>query len=314
MTAAVVIGIAGLGLVGNALALRWPQMPGAVLGYDVNAAKRAAFETLRPRAARTSIAALAADCDCLLIAVFDDAQVNAVVDGILAVDAIFAAPALRCRQLVCITTVLPATVRSAGERCLAAGITFVEAPISGSSARIAAGEGRMFVGGETAAIEVLTPVLDAITGHRKMIGTLGQASAAKLSTNLVLGLNRMALAEGMALAESLGIARKRYLDLLLDSAATSQAAQEKGPMMVADHFEPPVATVAQHAKDVALMLELSRQTGQRLPMSELHASILRRSIARGDAALDNAAVIRVWQEFAQSKSAAPVNPLPIPAA
>lgn len=308
MTTAAVIGIAGLGLVGNALALRWPQMPGAVLGYDVNAAKCAAFETLRPRAARTSIAALAADCDCLLIAVFDDAQVNAVVDAILA------APALRCRQLVCITTVLPATVRSAGERCIAAGITFVEAPISGSSARIAAGEGRMFVGGETAAIEVLMPVLDAITGHRKMIGTLGQASAAKLSTNLVLGLNRMALAEGMALAESLGIARKRYLDLLLDSAATSRAAQEKGPMMVADHFEPPVATVAQHAKDVALMLELSRQTGQRLPMSELHASILQRSIARGDAALDNAAVIRVWQEFAQSKSAAPVNPSPIPAA
>ena len=308
MTAAAVIGIAGLGLVGNALALRWPQLPGAVLGYDVNTAKCAAFETLRPQAARTSIAALAADCDCLLIAVFDDAQVNAVVDAILA------APALRCHQVVCITTVLPATVRSAGERCIAAGITFVEAPISGSSARIAAGEGRMFVGGETAAIELLTPVLDAITGHRKMIGLLGQASAAKLSTNLVLGLNRMALAEGMALAESLGIARKRYLDLLLDSAATSRAAQEKGPMMVADHFEPPVATVAQHAKDVALMLELSRQTGQRLPMSELHASILQRSIARGDAALDNAAVIRVWQEFAQSKSAAPVNPLPIPAA
>jgi hypothetical protein len=112
-------------------------------------------------------------------------------------------------------------------------------------------------------------LLQAVTQHRKVIGALGQAAAAKLSTNLVLGLNRLALAEGMALAESLGIERARYLDLLLDSAATSRAAQEKGPMMVADHFEPPVATVAQHAKDVGLMLELGRQSGQKLPMSEL---------------------------------------------
>ena len=110
----------------------------------------------------------------------------------------------------------------------------------------------------------------------------------------MLGLNRAALAEGMALAESLGIDRQLYLDLLLDSAATSRAAREKGPMMVADSYTPPVATVTQHAKDVRLMLELGRQTGQALPLTELHRDILQRAIDRGDADLDNAAVIRVW--------------------
>jgi 3-hydroxyisobutyrate dehydrogenase-like beta-hydroxyacid dehydrogenase len=150
----------------------------------------------------------------------------------------------------------------------------------------------MFVGGEPEDIARATPVLETVTAHRKVIGPLGQAAAAKLSTNLVLGLNRLALAEGMALAESLGMERGRYLELLLDSAATSRAAQEKGPMMVADHFEPPVATVTQHAKDVGLMLALGRQTGQALPLTELHRDLLAEAIARGDAALDNAAVIR----------------------
>jgi 3-hydroxyisobutyrate dehydrogenase-like beta-hydroxyacid dehydrogenase len=218
--------------------------------------------------------------------VFDDLQLTAVVDAVLAT------PARRTQQIACITTALPATVGAAGERCIAAGITFVEAPISGSSAKIAAGEGRMFVGGDAAAIERVSPVLSAITPHRKIIGPLGQASAAKLSTNLVLGLNRLALAEGMALAESLGLTRAHYLDLLLDSAATSRAAQEKGPMMVADHFEPPVATIAQHAKDVRLMLALGRASGQPLPLSELHGNLLQQAMARGDAQLDNAAVIR----------------------
>ena len=286
MTVSPTIGIAGLGLVGNALAQRWPAAALSVLGFDVDAAKLAAFGALRPGSGRASIAALAADCDCLLIAVFDDAQLMAVVDALLH------AHPRRVRQLVCITTALPTTLQATGQRTHEAGLTFVEAPISGSSARIAAGEGRMFVGGDPEAIAALAPVLDTITVHRKIIGALGQASAAKLATNLVLGLNRMALAEGMALAESLGIARANYLDLLLDSAATSRAAQEKGPMMAADRYTPPVATIAQHAKDVRLMLELGRQSGQPLPLSTLHQTLLQQSMDRGDTDLDNAAIIR----------------------
>lgn len=286
MTASQTIGIAGLGLVGNALAQRWPATLHSVLGFDVDAAKLARFESLRPGSGRASISALAADCDCLLISVFDDAQVMTVMDALLHNHP------RRVRQVVCITTALPTTLQAAGQRARDADLVFVEAPISGSSARIAAGEGRMFVGGDPEAIAALAPVLDAITVHRKIIGALGQASAAKLATNLVLGLNRMALAEGMALAESLGIARANYLDLLLDSAATSRAAQEKGPMMAADHYTPPVATIAQHAKDVRLMLELGRQSGQPLPLSTLHQTLLQQSMDRGDTDLDNAAIIR----------------------
>ena len=172
MTVSPTIGIAGLGLVGNALAQRWPAAALSVLGFDVDAAKLAAFGALRPGSGRASIAALAADCDCLLIAVFDDAQLMAVVDALLH------AHPRRVRQLVCITTALPTTLQATGQRTHEAGLTFVEAPISGSSARIAAGEGRMFVGGDPEAISALAPVLDTITVHRKIIGALGQASAA----------------------------------------------------------------------------------------------------------------------------------------
>ncbi len=289
MAPAPVVGIAGLGLVGQALAQRLAAAGFTVLGFDVDPARNALLDRAHPGAACASLERLAADCDCLLIAVFDDLQLRAVTAGLLA------ATDRGVSQVICITTALPATLREVGANCSAAGLGFIEAPISGSSAKIAAGEGRMFTGGTPADIERAASLLDAVTVHRKHIGEVGQASAAKLSTNLVLGLNRLALAEGMALAESLGIERARYLDLLLDSAATSRAAQEKGPMMVADHYEPPVATIAQHAKDVRLMLELGRETGQALPLSELHLALLTQSMARGDTNLDNAAIIRTMR-------------------
>ena len=291
MSEAPVVGIAGLGLVGNALARRLIAGGVTVRGFDVDPARGATLDTHHPYASCANLAQLIEVCDCLVIAVFDDGQLRSVVAELLT------APVRRVAQVLCITTALPTTLRTVGGLCAGAGLVFVEAPISGSSAKIAAGEGRMFVGGSEGDIDRVAPLLDAISAHRKVIGAVGQASAAKLATNLVLGLNRAALAEGMALAESLGLSRARYLDLLLDSAATSRAAQEKGPMMVADRYEPPVATIAQHAKDVGLMLALGRETGQALPMSELHMTLLQRAIDRGDAGQDNAAVIRVWKEL-----------------
>lgn len=282
------IGIAGLGLVGMAL---WRRLHGqgyAGTGYDVREAARQTFAAQGGTPAAT-LEALAQSAPCVLVAVFEDAQLLEVTRALLD------APGRTCQAIISITTALPATLQQVARDCASAGVDLIEAPMSGSSEKIAGGEGVMFLGGDEATLARHAALLAAITPHRKHIGTAGQASAAKLSTNLVLGLNRAALAEGMALAESLGIDRQLYLDLLLDSAATSRAAREKGPMMVANRFTPPVATVTQHAKDVRLMLELGRQTGQALPMTELHRDILQRAIDQGDADQDNAAVIRVWR-------------------
>lgn len=290
------VGIAGLGLVGQALWRRLAAQGYAGTGYDVRESARAGFAGAGGVPAG-SIAELARTAPTVLVAVFEDAQLLEVTQALLAT------PGRACDTIVSITTALPATLAAIAQSCAAAGVELIEAPLSGSSEKIAGGEGVMFIGGAAAAIARHQPLLAAITPHRKLIGAAGMASAAKLSTNLVLGLNRAALAEGMALAESLGIPRQTYLDLLLDSAATSRAAREKGPLMVAGKFEPPVATVAQHAKDVRLILELGRQTGQALPLSELHAGILRQAISRGDADLDNAAVIRVWTAARQEPPA-----------
>ena len=114
---------------------------------------------------------------------------------------------------------------------------------------------------------------------------------AKLATNLVLGLNRAVLAEGMVFAQALGISPERFLQLVLATPARSAAAETKGPLMVQGDFTPQ-SRIRQHLKDVELMLTSADGWGLPLPFSLVHAELMRAAVAAGDGDLDNAALIR----------------------
>jgi len=167
-------------------------------------------------------------------------------------------------------------------------VRYVEAPLSGSSEAIRRGEASMFVGGDASGCEDL---LAAISSRRHAVGAVGMASRAKLATNLVLGLNRAALAEGMAFAEMLGIDRRRFLDLYRDSPAASAAAVAKGEKMVSGDYAPE-SRIRQHLKDVQHIRKYARMP---LPLTDAHQKLLDEAVAAGDGELDNAAIIRRWR-------------------
>jgi 3-hydroxyisobutyrate dehydrogenase-like beta-hydroxyacid dehydrogenase len=96
----------------------------------------------------------------------------------------------------------------------------------------------------------------------------------------------------MLFAESLGISRERFLELVMATPARSEAARVKGPRMVQQRFDPPQSRIRQHLKDVQLMLAASAACGQRLPLSEVHAALMQAALRSGDGELDNAAIIR----------------------
>ena len=112
---------------------------------------------------------------------------------------------------------------------------------------------------------------------------------AKLATNLVLGLNRAVLAEGMVFAQQLGIEPEAFLQLVLATPARSDAASIKGAQMVNNQFEPQ-SRIRQHLKDVRLMLGAAQACGQHLPLSATHAALMQAAVDAGDGELDNAAM------------------------
>ena len=279
------IGIVGLGLVGRALSDRLAGAGHTLVGHDRDPAAGAAWAGPGRRVA-ASPAALGADCACVVLAVFDTAGVLDVVEGpagLLAGGA--------TRVLIDCSTGDPDALQALASRLAAQGIDFIEAPLSGSSRQIAAGAATMLVGAAEAALERHATLLAALAPQRIHVGGAGMGARAKLATNLVLGLNRAALAEGLVFAERLGIAPERFLALVLATPARSDAALAKGDLMVRGEFSPQ-SRIRQHLKDVELMLGQAAQAGQRLPLSTVHADLLRAAVAAGDGELDNAAIVR----------------------
>ena len=282
------IGIVGLGLVGQALAARLLAAGFGVTGYDLRAEARAAFGGV----AADSVREVGVRAECVVLAVFDTNDVIGVVEGAEGL----LADGHKVRSIIDCSTGDPAKLAALAERLAQRGVAFIEGPLSGSSQQIAAGDATQLLGGEAAALADCDSVLQALAGQRIHVGAAGMAAKAKLATNLVLGLNRAALAEGMVFAESLGIAPEEFLALVLATPARSGAAEAKGAMMVRGDFAPQ-SRIRQHLKDVELMLTSAASAGQPLPLSQSHAALMRDAIAAGDGDLDNAGLIRQFRRL-----------------
>jgi 3-hydroxyisobutyrate dehydrogenase-like beta-hydroxyacid dehydrogenase len=107
---------------------------------------------------------------------------------------------------------------------------------------------------------------------------------------LILGLNRLALAEGLVFAERLGLDPAAFLDVARGSASYSQVMETKGPKMVSGDFSPE-GRAKQTLKDVHLMLGQAAGVGQKLAMLEVHAAVLEACVRAGEADLDNSVII-----------------------
>ena len=276
------VGLVGLGLVGRALAHRLSIAGCTAIGFDRSAQARAEFAQGNGRIA-ASLAELGTHCEHVVLAVFDTAGVLEVVEGLRGCTTL--------RAVVDCSTGDPDALQALAARLADRGIDFIEAPLSGSSQQIQQGTATMLLGAEPAALQRHGALLEALSSQHIVVGGPGMGARAKLATNLVLGLNRAALAEGLVFAERIGIAPDAFLNLVLATPARSDAALAKGERMVRGDFEPQ-SRIHQHLKDVNLMLEQAAAARQRLPLSEVHAALLRAAVAAGDGELDNAAIIR----------------------
>ncbi len=283
------VGIIGTGLMGTACAGRLRAAGFEVLGYDVDAAKLAPLVALGGRAAG-SIADVARECDRVVLAVFNTDQVEETIEGtqgLLAARPAGASPLI----VLCVSTCDPDRVAALAARLPAARLDLVEAPVSGTSEQTARGDALGLIGGEAAAVDAARDVIGAICPRWHRIGPAGSGGRAKLAINLILGINRAALAEGLVFAERMGLDPAAFLAVARESAAYSQIMDVKGKKMLAGDFSPQ-GYVTQSLKDFTLMLGQARRLKQRLPLGETYKDLMDGCVGAGEGELDNSAVIR----------------------
>jgi putative dehydrogenase len=285
------VGLFGVGLMGEVYAARLIAAGFGVIGFDIDVARMKRLVQIGGRAG--SAAEIARHCDPIVIAVFSTDQVEAVVERALV-------PAASGKIVICTSTCDPDRIAALGAR-VAHDLRFLEAPVSGTSAQVRQGDGVGLIGGDAETAQIAASVLDALFPQRFHIGKVGDGGRAKLAINLILGLNRLALAEGLVFASRLGLDAAAFLHLARASAAASQVMDTKGPKMIAGDFAPE-GRVRQTLKDAQLMLGQARKFGQELPLLKVHAAVLEACIRHGESEKDNSIVIEEIRRRAHDKT------------
>jgi len=274
------VGVIGVGLMGEVYARRLVAAGFTVIGFDVEPAKNARLANFGAQAG--TLADIAQKCEPIVVAVFNTEQVEDVVENALV-------PAASGKIVLVTSTCDPDRIAALGVR-VGDRLRFLETPVSGTSEQVRQGDGVGLIGGDQKIAADAAPVLDALFARSFHIGKIGDGGRAKLAVNLILGLNRLALAEGLVFAARLGLDPAAFLDVARRSAAASQVMDTKGPKMIGGDFAPE-GRVRQTLKDTQLMLDQARKAGQQLPLLQIHADVLQACVRHGDSEQDNSIVI-----------------------
>jgi 3-hydroxyisobutyrate dehydrogenase-like beta-hydroxyacid dehydrogenase len=285
------VAVVGVGLLGSAVASRLLAGGFAVAGYDSRP------DQLRALAAR-GLAAAPSPKD----AVSGADAIFTVLPSLETVESVILGPGgvlasmPRSATILQMSTISPTLTRRLGEAAAAAGVGYLDTPMSGTSAMVERGDCTIFAGGDASLVDACRPVFAAIAKRTVHVGPLGSASLAKLATNLLVALNTAAVAEALVLGAKGGLAPQALLDILKDSAAASKMVDVRGPLMVEHRFEPQMK-LELFLKDFRLMLEEGQRLGVALPLTSLTQQICTATVAAGRGGQDLAALVTTLERM-----------------
>lgn len=285
------VGLVGLGLVGTSLAKRFIQAGYDVIGYDIDP-KRCDQLCEMGVVIVESPAILARYASTVVLSLPTSKQVEEVIfqpSGLLS-------EPVEHRLIVDTTTGDPFETISIVRRVQSLGHSYVDACIIGSSKQVLEGGAVVCMGADEPSVQSCVKVLGSFTNQIFHMGEPGKGIQAKLVANLVLGLNRLALAEGLMVAETLRLDLDNVLQLLKSSAAYSRVMDTKGNKMLRNDFIAE-ARLSQHLKDVNVILAMGERLRLTLPVTSLHRQILEKGINEGLGDLDNSAIIEALRRL-----------------
>jgi 3-hydroxyisobutyrate dehydrogenase-like beta-hydroxyacid dehydrogenase len=293
------VGVLGVGLLGTSVSSRLLDRGFEVIGYDIRPEQ---LQALRPRGheAARSIADAAARADVVFTTLPSDESVALAIRGRAGLLETAPGTVAICQM----STISPTLARALGQAAAAAGTTFLDTPISGSSVLVARGEATIFVGGDPAHAAALQPVFDAIAPKTLYLGAVGTASLAKLAANLLSGVTAVALAEALVLGAKDGLDPATLLEALSHSSASSRVIRARGPLMVDHRFEPQ-SRLDLFLKDFGLILAEGQRLQVPLPLVSTVHQLCLATAAAGHGSDDLASVITTFERLAGMHAPAP---------
>lgn len=287
------IGLVGVGLMGTAMSEKFIDAGYEVQGYDVDSKRLNDLEERGGKAVSSPGEAVSGAGIAILSLMTSD-----IIRGVLFGKDGIVETNPKGLLVVDTSTSRPEDSIQNAEDLKTRGIGFVDASLSGSSPMIRNKNIVAMVGGEKADFERVKPVLETIARAVYHLGAHGAGARTKLIVNLILGLNRLAVAEGLVLGMKSGMDMETLLTVLKDSFAYSKAMENRGERMIKANYEDPMSRLRQHHKDVGLMLEQGQKQGSPMLLTSVLKQILVMAEENGQGDWDTASSIEVFRRMA----------------
>lgn len=270
------VAVCGLGRMGRPIALRVAGggFPVTLWNRSPAAAEAVAAEAGGQVAATPADAAR--EADVVITMLTDGPAVLAVLEG---PDGVLAG--LRPGSVVidCSTTGAD-FARQAAALCRDAGVSFLDSPVSGSTAVAERGELGLMVGGPADVLEQVRPVLERFGATVTHVGPTGAGAAVKVAVNGLLHTFSTALAESLVAAEAAGVARPVMFDVLAGGVLANTFLGYKRAAFIDPESVPVAFDLTTATKDMRLATEASRAA--HLPVSVLERTLQLHSQALED--------------------------------
>jgi 3-hydroxyisobutyrate dehydrogenase len=287
------IGFIGLGNMGAPMAANLLKAGHQVTGYDIVASARDALVQKGGRAAASAAEAAAAG-EIVITMLPAGPQVR---DVYLGPDGVIARAKPNALLIDC-STIDVDTARAVAATAGESQLVMLDAPVSGGVIGAEAGTLTFMVGGEAAAYARAEPILQAMGRTIVLAGRAGSGQTAKICNNMILGASMIAVCEGFALAEKLGLPAQTLFDIC--SKSTSQCWAMTGycpvpgpvPAAPSNRGYAPGFTAANMLKDLRLAQQAAGATATATPLGAAAANLYQLFVDRGAGGLDFSGIMR----------------------
>jgi 3-hydroxyisobutyrate dehydrogenase len=279
------IGFVGVGRMGANMARRLKELCYPVVAvFDRN--RHAAAELARELGCRLadSVSQATESSDVVFTVVTDDAAMREIYFG---ADNLFQNGA--GKLFINCATISPGVHVEVHKKGAELGAEVLEAPMASSLTHAREGKLYLMVAGDEQTFRRAEPLLKDLSVSIRYIGRPGKAAQLKALVNMVMNINTAGLAEGLGLAEALGLDLQMVKEVFAQTGANSRVLETDGPDMI-DREHSTFFSAAHAAKDSGIALALAKEQGLELPLLQASKQQYDRMVQTGLGDIDKSGI------------------------
>ncbi len=202
--------------------------------------------------------------------------------------------------VVDMSSISPLVSQKVGAACVAKGVEFLDAPVSGGEPKAIDGTLAIMVGGKQEIFDKVAPVLQKMGSSVTLTGPVGAGNVTKLANQIIVACNIAAMGEALVLATKAGLDPEVVFNAIKSGLAGSTVLNAKAPMVISRNFKPGFR-IRLHQKDLrnALLAAESMKVG--LPLTSLVQQMIMALMNEGKGELDHSAIVQFIEEMARTE-------------